>query len=499
MRQEIFRMERVTYKEKEMLMLEDFNLQIFQGEIMGMLPVNAYGLASFLRLLQNNLPLYDGYIYYGGERVNSWKESKRTANRISVIGAQSCLVESMSVSDNIFVLRKGFHQEIIRGKLLKEQLAPFFADIGMEIPVDTRVENLSAFERMVVELLRAVIMGHRLIVLNEIGTAISYEELEKFHEILRHYTKQGFTFLYICLHYEEITRVCGRTALFCNGRIHKVIRKEENADETMRLYSAEYDRMVRSHLENRKKDISENKEIMAFRGITGNAMKNLTFSVCQGECLVIQTQENSIFQEMKELIQGSFCPECGEVLLDGRRTDFSWDRRIAVIQELPTRTMIFPELSYMENLCMSLSNRMPSIWRDHRIRSSIRQEYGPVLGEEVFYEPVENLNEMQKYRLIYTRVLLQKPQIVFCIQPFKGADLPHRMVVWELMEMLLDRGIAVVVLSLNLADSLSLADRLLVLEGDGRQEEIQRKDFASIPTVVPWLYIYREQAGETPQ
>lgn len=496
MRQELFRMERVTYKEKEMLMLEDFNLQIFQGEIMGMLPVNAYGLASFLKLLRNNLPLYDGYIYYGGEIINSWKGAKRTANRISVIGAQSCLVESLSVSDNIFVLRQGFHQEIIRGRLLKKQLAPFFEDIGVEIPIDAAVGDLSAFERMLVELLRAVTMGHRLIVLNEIGTVISYEELEKFHEILRHYTQKGFTFLYICLHHEEITRVCGRTALFSNGRIQKIIREEEQDAETMRLYTAEYDRMVRSHLESRIKNAPESRELLAFRNISGKNMANLSFSIFEGECLVIQTLENAIFHELKDLLTGDFYPESGEFLLYGRQVDISRSSSIAVIQELPTRTMIFPGLSYMENLCMSLSNRIPSIWMNRRIRSSIRQEYAPILGEDVFYEPVESLNEMQKYRLIYMRILLQKPKLVFCIQPFKGADLPHRMVVWELMEMLLNHGIAVVILSLNLADSLSLADRLLVLERNGKKQEIHRKDFASIPTVAPWLHLYREQMGE---
>lgn len=495
MRQEILRMERVTYKEKEMMMLEDFNLQIFQGEIMGLLPVSAYGLSSFLRLLQTNLPLYDGYIYYGGEQVNSWRGAKRSANRVSVIGAQSCLVEGLSVSDNIFVLRQGFHQEIIRGKLLEKQLAPFFEDIGMEIPANARVEELTVFERVVVELLRAVTMGHRLIVLNEIGTVISYGELEKLHGILRHYTKKGFTFLYICLHYEEITRVCGRTAMFSNGHIRKITRKEEQEEETVRLYTAEYDRMVRSHLESRIKNAPEKKEILRLQGIYGKAMKNLSFSVYEGECLVIQTQENSIFHELKEMLTGNLHPEEGEMLLYGRRIGFSGNGRIAVIQELPTRSMIFPGLSYMENLCMSLSNRMPSIWRKRRIRSSIRREYAMALGEEVFYEPVENLSEMQKFRLVYTRVLLQKPKVVFCIQPFKGADLPHRMVVWELMEMLLEQKIAVVILSLNLADSLSLADRLLVLGEGGVDREILRKDFSSVPTVAPWLHLYRERTS----
>lgn len=491
MRQEIFRMERVTYMEQEVTLLEDFNLQIYCGEIVGMLPVNAYGLSAFLKLLQTNLPLYDGYIYYGGEKVNSWKESRKTANRISVISPEGRLVESMSVSDNIFVLRQGFRQEIIRTSLLKQQLAPFLEDIGMNIPVDARVEDLSVFERVIVELLRAVAMGHRLIVLSEIGTVISYEELGKLHEIMRHYTKKGFAFLYICLHYEEIARVCDRAALLSNGRIQKIIGIDEMAEEITHRCSAEYNRMVRSHLETREGTDWERKEMMHFCHLDGNAMQNIDFSVHEGECLVIQTLENDIFLEMKELFLGNLQPDRGEIWLDGKRIKLADSSKVAAVQEMPVKSMVFPKLSYMENLCISLSRRMPSIWRDRRIRSSIRREYSSVLGEEVFDLDVEELSEKQKYQMIYTRILLQKPRIVFCIQPFKGADLPHRMVVWEMIELLLNHGIAVVILCLNLADALSLADRLLVLGGDGQQKEIRRSEFASIPTVAPWLYLYR--------
>lgn len=492
MKQEIFRMERVTYKEKDVLLLEDFNLQIYRGEIMGMIPVNAHGLTSFLRLLQNNLPLYDGYIYYGNETVNSWRGSKKTPNRISVIGTQSCLVEEMSVLDNIFVLRQGFRQEIIRTEVLRKQLEPFLADIGIDIPVDARVEELSAFDRVVVELLRAVALGHRLIVLNEIGTVISYEEVEKLHKILRHYTEQGFSFLYVCLHYEEISRICGRVALLVNGRIQKVIREQGHADESIRLYTAEYVSLVRSHLAKFQESAGGRREVLRFDGITGEYVRDLTLSVYEGECLVIQTLDNDAFQEIKEMLLGNQKPELGQVMTCGKRARFTGNRSIAVIRELPTKTMIFPELSYMENLCISLSWRLPSIWRKHRIRNNIRQEYAGVLGEDVFFMTVDQLSEKQKYQLIYTRILLQKPKVVFCIQPFKGADMAHRMVIWEMMEMLLDHRIAVVVLALNLADSLSLADRLLVIDQEGRENEIRRKDFASISASVPWLHLYRE-------
>lgn len=204
MRQEVFRMERVTYLDKGSKQLEDFNLQIYRGEIMGMVPIRAHGLQAFLQLMQTNMPLYDGHIYYCGERVNSWKSTRRSVNRIGVIDAHSRLVEHMTVSDNIFVLRQGFRQNLIKNRLLQRQLAPFMEDIGVHILADAYVDRLSAFERVTVELLRAVVAGYRLIVLHEIGTVINGSELGKLYEIMHHYAGRGFSFLYISLHLEEI-------------------------------------------------------------------------------------------------------------------------------------------------------------------------------------------------------------------------------------------------------------------------------------------------------
>ena len=148
MNREIFRMERVTYQENGVTFLKDFNLRIDEGEILGLIPVNGYGLNAFLKLLEVNLPLEDGYVYSRGELINSWKDSKRTRSRISVIGAENRLVETLSVTDNIFVLRKGFRQEIIRTGLLHRQLQPFLEDISMDIPADVPVERLTQDEKM---------------------------------------------------------------------------------------------------------------------------------------------------------------------------------------------------------------------------------------------------------------------------------------------------------------------------------------------------------------
>lgn len=478
MKKEIFRMERVTYKEAEVTRLEDFNLQIYEGEIMGMVPFNGYGMSAFLELLQTNIPIYDGYIYYNGQLINSWKKSSGTHNRIGIIQAKSSLVESMTIADNVFVMRPGFKQELIRTKLLSRQLKPFLKEIGIEIPADTRIENLSVFQRVVIELLRAVVAGSHLIVLEEIGALISYSELEQLHEIIRHYAAKGFSFLYICPHFEEVNNICDRAAMLTNGRIWKVITKEKMSQEVREVYSytMEYDRMIRSHLQKRELNGQKPQELLKWNNYSEFAGKEISFSVYKGEYLAVQIHESRILQEISDILY----------------EEFSGNAKAAVIQESPTISMIFPELDYMDNLCMSLSRRMGNLWRNHRIRHNIRQEYGQKLGDEVFEMHVEDLSEKQKYQLVYARVMLQNPQIVFCIKPFKGADLTHRMIIWKLLEEFLEKGITVVDLSLNLSDSLSLADRLLLIQTDGCVREIRREDFSTVSRQIPWRHLYRE-------
>lgn len=493
MRTEIFRMERVTYVENGMVMLKDFHLQIYQGEIMGMVPVNNHGLLSFLKLLRTNLSLHDGYVYYCREKVNSWTGAVRASNRISIIQAKSSLVERMTVTDNIFVLRHGFHQELIRSRLLKQQMAPFLADIGMDIPGERYVEELTVFERVVVELLRAVILGNRLIVLREIGALISYEELEKLHEIIRHYAGKGFTFLYICSHLEEIARICDRVARLSNGRIQKITERAQMDDEIRRICPDEYKSMVQYHRENSLRKRS-GEVVMRWEQPASDVCCGFSFHVCRGECLAVQVEENEQFQRIQRMLTGKTPEEAAAVRMEGSLiTDLTKDCRVAVVQEFAARTMLFGELSYMENLCMSLGRRMPFLWLNHKIRSNIRREYAQILGGDVFDMAVDELSEKQKYQLIYTRVLLQKPRVVFCIHPFQEADVSHRMFIWNMLEMILEQGIAVVIVSVGLSDSLALADRLLILQRDGSKKEIPREKFGTISARVPWTHLYGEQ------
>ena len=95
-------MEKVTYKEQGRILLDNFNITVRKGEVFGLIPVNRYGMDAFLKLLQQNMPLHYGYVYYHEQLVNQWQRSHNRTNRISIIRNKSSLAEDLTVVDNIF-------------------------------------------------------------------------------------------------------------------------------------------------------------------------------------------------------------------------------------------------------------------------------------------------------------------------------------------------------------------------------------------------------------
>lgn len=489
MRREVLRFEHVTYKEKEKVLLQDFDLNIFEGEIMGLLTIGANGLPAFLKILSEYPPLYHGYIYYREKLVDSWVEGHQAIPRISMIGDTSSLVEGQSVLTNIMILRRGFGQNILNFKLLNRQLQPFLEETGISLNPALPVEKLTAFERIVVEILRGVVADHRLIVVQEISAIINERQLKRLYEIMRYYAKKGFSFLYISNHFEEQIQICDCVALMMHQRITKILRGEEMSKEVVNRCTREYILRVQKRLSQPRK--KEGAVVFSLEGITGKYLEGLSCSIREGECVAIQCLEQKVSRELFQMLLGKEVPKAGKYFLLGKPVELN-DRGIGVIMEHPWETMVFPHMSVLDNLCFCIDHRVSNVWRAGNIKKSIRRMIEEQMGEGICKKRMWELSDMEKSELVYTRILLQKPRIVFCIQPFKGEDLKHRQLIWDMQKRLLDRGIAVVILAVNMADALSLADRVVRIDKNTKVEEYERKDFHKLPPTVPWYFMYQE-------
>jgi len=477
MRQEILRLAHVTCEEKGVKVLNDFNLQILAGEIMGLQPLNDLGLETLLELLQQNRKLYYGYVYYREKPVNTYLESHGSASRIAVIEKRSKLVGEMSVADNVFVVSSAYRRHLIDPALLARRLRVYTDELGLSIPPDRRVYELTTVERYIVEMIKAIVAGARLIVLSEISTFISQNDLQRIHQIIRRYTADGISFLYVCGHHEELFSICDRLALMGNGQIIKILEPDQFTPDMLAHF-------IRWYADARNVSAAESPDarpvVLQIRDLRSGPIRDLTCKARAGECVVVQDLDNSVFPALLKILAEGQRPESGAILLRGQPFSPKRDaRRLAVIQENPAKTMLFPKMTYLDNLCMTLDSEIPSVWRSRKVRNSLRREYRERLGN-VFESRVDHLTMAQQYTLVYTRILLQKPEVVFCMQPFQGADMGLRIHILSLMDLLLQKGIALVILAVNLSDSLTLADRLVLVQDGATLRALEKDHFPAL-------------------
>lgn len=497
MKKEVLRLEDVTYKKDNTIIFRNMMLNIMSGEIVGLEPLNTYGLDELFDVIINNLPLYHGYVYYQEHCVNSWKESRHGKNRICMIDSESSLVNGLNVVTNVFTLRSGFGKEILNENMLARQLQPFLDEIGTSIDPFVTVEKLSVYKRVLVEILRAVVAGYRLIIIREISTVISEAELEKLYEIMRYYSGKGFSFLYVSFHFEEIQQICSRALVMSDGRIDMILDREQiqrGIDKTVFL---DYYDHVSQRLRYRKHDF--NKEVLEVRDLTGQYLEHFRFQVHQGECLVIQSLDTKLYTEFLEMFENDSRINGARIYIQGREVQDYRSRQVAFLREKPTETMLFHELTVRDNLCIGLDGKIPSIWRKKKIRKSVQEEYYRLFHEDIFDQVVSELTDEQKMRVVYMRILLERPEVVFIVQPFKHIGIAGRMLAWELQTLLLERGISIVILAMNMSDSLTIADRVIRVSrvnGKMRTKELTPEQFGELPLSLPWVGLLDEMENE---
>lgn len=310
MRNEILRMENITLEENGEIYLDNLNFYILRGEIMGLLVADQKGSRQLIDLICTNGPIQFGRVYFEGKLVNQYAHSDLSENRIYVIEERGRLIDSLTVSDNLFVMRRGFKKYIINNKVLDGQVNRLMSEMGLSIDPQKRVSSLNAFERGIVELLKAKLMGCGLVVLDRVSNFLSQKELQRFQDVIRDFAGQGMSFLYIGNHHQEVFRTSDRTALFNQGIIRKVFEKEEMADDALDPYAISFD------LSDSQNRVLEKSAVLEFDRVRLEEGSALSFSLHRGECLMILDQDNQTWETIAKVLSGEHAIAGGRILLE---------------------------------------------------------------------------------------------------------------------------------------------------------------------------------------
>lgn len=472
-------MENITYKENREVMIDNLNLYIFSGEIMGLLATDAKGRDELIALICQNLPIQFGRVWFDGRLVNNYVHSDGSFNRVYVISEDSRLIDALSVEDNIFVMRKGFKKYVINNRVLRNQVKRLFGQMEIDMHLQRRVSDLSVFERCMVELLKARLMGCRLIILYNLSNFISQYELKKFQDLVLSYCNLGFSFLYVGNHHQEVFKISDRTALFENGRIIKVFEKSEMSDAAIRPYI-----FVSEPTGGALSTVNE-PGILKFDQVFTENLRGLSFNLKKGECLTLLDLDNRVLGDIQALLSRELEAGRGFITVEDRiykknRDQDFLDAGIAVIPSDPTETYLFEEMSYMENLTFLLDRKLKVSRMKKAFIRSVHDEYQPLVGPSIDCPDIRNLDEKEKYGLVYFRVQLFHPKIAVCIQPLARGDMYCRWHVLERIRGLLHIGVSVLILTSSLTDCLEVSDRLVIIKDGVVATEYPAEEFYKV-------------------
>ncbi len=196
MKEEVLGMEHVTYTEDGQLLLEQFHMRIFRGEIMGIVCDDNRGKGALTKILQLNPPLQHGRIYFHGKLVNAGGYRLDKPNRIAVIRQKPSLIENMTVEENIFVIKGSYRKILVNRSKLEKQFERFAKEksLGLDLQGQKLVCELSSYERAAVELCKALIIGTRLVVICNMANYLGPIDLMTYLDLLGMFARQGYTF-----------------------------------------------------------------------------------------------------------------------------------------------------------------------------------------------------------------------------------------------------------------------------------------------------------------
>ena len=462
MKKEILRFENVTKMIDNAVYLDNFNFFMSEGEIVGFLSTNDRGEQELLKLLSRNLPINFGRIYFDGRLVNSYLDSNNSSNNIYIIDQKSSLIDDLSIADNIFVMRPGFRKYMINEGVLWEQAARLLSQISAQIDLNSRVSRLTVMERITVEIVRAYLMGCRMLIFLYPDKMISQVEYEQFHRLLWQVKERGVSSLYFCHHHWILFEACDRVALFSNGRIEKIFDKKQFFEENFAPYILSFEGYKCSAY------TGDREKIFELRNIESSFVERINLGAGNGECVTILDSDYQVLDELMRILTGEEKDYEGSIICNGhdlRKAGKDYlNLGLVILDDNPTETFIFKEMTYLENLCFLLDRKIKKSRMKSAYINSVRNEFYKTDGAVVDETNITALTLTEKYGLVYNKLSLFHPKVLVIKKPFAYGDMHCRKYILERIKALKESGICVILMTNYITDCLYISDRIDVIK-----------------------------------
>lgn len=451
----------------EVQALRDVSLTLNRGEILALLGENGAGKSTLIRLLSGAHQPDGGTIRIEGQTAALTSPHAAREYGIGVIYQELSLIPTLSVCDNLFLGNSGGRIRIDRDAE-RQAAAEVFAQLGVQMPLNVPVRELSIARQQLIEIARALLQDARILIMDEPSASLSPQEVRRLFGIMRELRERGIGIIYVSHRLDEVFEVADRVTVLRDG-CHVADARTEELDRTQLISlmvgrSLEYDHVRSSCATTRKR--------LEVRNLTrGRSVRDVSFTIHEGEILGLAGLVGAGRTETARLIFGADGRDSGEILVDGKPVRITCPadairEGICLLNEDRRAHGLIPARSVRENFSLA---GLAGLQRFGFIRESQERTAFATFVERLRIRiphqnvAARNLSGGNQQKILLSRWLYRDTQIFLFDEPTRGIDVGAKSEIYQLISDLAQQGRAVLLISSELPEVIRMCDRILVM------------------------------------
>jgi len=468
------RLDRVSKRFGAVVANDEVSFAVARGSVHALLGENGAGKSTLMNLVFGLLHPDQGTIEVGGEPVTIAGPREARERGIGMVHQHFKLVGDMTVLENIVLSQGGMGLVGLELGPLRERLTDLSSRFNLEVDPEATIEALSVGQQQRVEILKLLVGGAEILILDEPTAVLTPAEWSGLAAILRRLVAEGRTVVFISHKLGEIFDVADRCTVLRDGAV--VGTREIAGTDKAELARLMVGRDVALRVE--REHLPAGEEILAVEGLrvaagARDAVAEISFTVHAGEVLGVAGVDGNGQAELVEALSGNRRFDgsvrlLGERLAPGSKT--AHDPRIGVIPEDRHRDGVALELSVADNLMMRRFDQ-PGFARFGFRRQAAVREHSRRLIEEFGIrtpspaQPLGRLSGGNQQKVVLARELDRGPRLLIAAQPTRGLDIGAMEFVYGRIAEFKRSGGATLLISTELEEVMSLSDRIAVMVG----------------------------------
>ena len=458
---------------------KDISLKIKKGTIHGIIGENGAGKSTLMSIVFGLYQADSGTISINGNIIKLKSPRDSIVSGIGMVHQHFMLVENFTVLENIIL---GFEGELIFGKKLKHakiNLKNLCETYKLNINLDSTVSDLSVGFRQRVEILKSLYRGAEVLILDEPTGVLTPQEVDELFKILRSLQKEGKTIVLITHKLNEIMDLTSEVSVMRQGEIvgHKKT-ESTNKEELAEMMVGRTVLLRINKTEAKKGDVVfrvNNLEVKDDLGVL--RVKNVNIEIHAGEILGLAGVTGNGQTELLEALSGIRKVESGEIQLFNETVSDQnnylnprdlKEKGLAHVPEDRQRMGLISDFKAYENLIFGYHHQEPfsksSILKEKEILSHSQKAM-----EEYDVRPrspnliTSNFSGGNQQKIILSRELNENPKVLLVGQPTRGVDIGAIEFIHQRLIDMRNKGAAILLVSVELEEILSLSDRIAVM------------------------------------